>query len=273
MPAKLYVVHGSHPCATVQRALEMKAGSLQGRRAAAADARGRCSACASGRARCPALTLETARRSRARGRSCAAWRSSRPSPRCFPADPDARVAVERAEEWGDEVWQPMARRLLWRAFAIAPAGDDELPGGLALPAARAGRARAGPLVNAGRAPAQRRRRGRRARRPRARCRATWTASTPGSPTACWAARRPNAADLQIATTSRLMLTIGDVRRSSPGARPRRTRWSCSVSGPAPPRRACSRRSGCRPRRAQAAWRAPSRTKPRMARRAPRARPR
>ena len=25
MPAKLYVVHGSHPCATVQRALEMKA--------------------------------------------------------------------------------------------------------------------------------------------------------------------------------------------------------------------------------------------------------
>jgi len=25
MPAKLYVVHGSHPCATVQRALDMKA--------------------------------------------------------------------------------------------------------------------------------------------------------------------------------------------------------------------------------------------------------
>ena len=32
----------------------------------------------------------------------------------------------------------------------------------------------------------------------------------------------NAADLQIAPTSRLMLTIGDVRPYSPAARPRRT---------------------------------------------------
>ena len=53
MPAKLYVVHGSHPCATVQRALDMKAVPykvvelLPPLHAA-------CSACASARAPCRA---------------------------------------------------------------------------------------------------------------------------------------------------------------------------------------------------------------------------
>ena len=34
-----------------------------------------------------------------------------PEPPLFPGDPDRRVAVEEAEKWGDEVYQPIPRRL------------------------------------------------------------------------------------------------------------------------------------------------------------------
>jgi glutathione S-transferase len=55
----------------------------------------------------------------------------RPDPPLFPADPDARRAVEDAEAWGEEVLQPIPRRLLrWavtrdrtvRAFMARGAG-------------------------------------------------------------------------------------------------------------------------------------------------------
>jgi glutathione S-transferase len=36
-----------------------------------------------------------------------------PEPPLFPADPEARAAVEEAERWGDEVLQPVPRRLVW----------------------------------------------------------------------------------------------------------------------------------------------------------------
>ena len=36
-----------------------------------------------------------------------------PSPPLFPADPERRREVEAAEEWGDELLQPAARRLIW----------------------------------------------------------------------------------------------------------------------------------------------------------------
>ena len=110
--------------------------------------------------------------------------------RCFPADPDARAAVERAEEWGDEVWQPMARRLLWRTLDHAPARDGR--------ATRRARAAALPDARRARAGADRQRASSAGstaptRAPCAptcaRCPATSTASTAGSPTACSAARR------------------------------------------------------------------------------------
>jgi len=39
-----------------------------------------------------------------------------PEPPLFPADPDRRAAVEAAERWGDEVLQPVPRRLAWNAL-------------------------------------------------------------------------------------------------------------------------------------------------------------
>lgn len=40
----------------------------------------------------------------------------RPDPPLFPSDAEARRAVEDAEEWGDKVFQPVPRRLVWAAL-------------------------------------------------------------------------------------------------------------------------------------------------------------
>ena len=39
-----------------------------------------------------------------------------PSPPLFPADPERRAAVVEAERWGNEVLQPVPRRLIWNAL-------------------------------------------------------------------------------------------------------------------------------------------------------------
>jgi glutathione S-transferase len=71
-----------------------------------------------------------------------------PDPPLFPADPDRRAAVEAAEKWGDEVLQPVPRRLSWAALKRDRSGMRSfvegpimgIPPGLAL-------ATAGPLVH------------------------------------------------------------------------------------------------------------------------------
>ena len=159
----------------------------------------------------PGLTLESGEKISGSRAIMRRLEELAPEPSLFPADPDARAAVERAEEWGDEVWQPMARRLLWRTFTIAPAGDEELPGRLALPAPGAAPCACWrPLVNA----VERRLNAADEGAVRADLRALpghldridgWIAD------GVLGGETVNAADLQIATTSRLMLTIGDVR--------------------------------------------------------------
>jgi glutathione S-transferase len=47
----------------------------------------------------------------------------RPDPPLFPADPDRRAAVEEAEQWGDEVLQMAARRIVL-ASALHNGGAD-----------------------------------------------------------------------------------------------------------------------------------------------------
>src|SRR5207244_2292349 len=59
-----------------------------------------------------------------------------PEPPAFPADPVARAAVEEAEEWGDEVLQMTARRIV---LAAAARSADELYD-------RANSGRLGPLL-------------------------------------------------------------------------------------------------------------------------------
>lgn len=209
MTITLYVVHGSHPCAAVEKALALK--GLEFRRVEllpplhAVVQRMRF-----GARTVPAMTLgrEKVVGSRAIVRRL---EELRPQPPLFPADAELRAEVERAEEWGDEVWQPIARRLLWPALARAPRALPTYQEGSSLPALPAPVVVAlAPVVT--RAERRLNRADDGAVRADLRSLAGHLDRIDG-----WIERGilggpdVNAADLQIAATTRLMLTIGDVR--------------------------------------------------------------
>lgn len=134
-----------------------------------------------------------------------------PDPPLFPADPERRAAVEEAESWGDRVFQPVGRTLLWAAFindvgampSYREGSKIPLPG-FAVRASMPLMARVGVRVNrTGDEPARRAL----AELPSQldRIDGYIEAGTVGD------ADHPNAADLQIASTLWLMMTIGDVR--------------------------------------------------------------
>ncbi|MGZ6674181.1 MAG: glutathione S-transferase family protein [Solirubrobacteraceae bacterium] len=209
MPAKLYVVHSSHPCATVQRALEMKAVPyrvvelLPPMHAALQRLR-------FGVRTVPGLTLESGEKLSGSRAIIRRLEELAPEPPLLPADPEERAAVERAEEWGDEVWQPMARRLLWRTFTMHPQAMKGYQAGSRFPLPGPAVRALAPLVSA----VERQLNGAEEGAVRADLR-----SLPGHLDRIdgWlregvlGGETVNAADLQIAPTSRLMLTIGDVR--------------------------------------------------------------
>jgi glutathione S-transferase len=210
MSAKLYVVHGSHPCATAQRALDMKAVPyevvelLPPLHAALQRLR-------FGTRTVPGLVLESGEKLTGSRAILRRLEELAPEPPLFPADPGARAEVERAEEWGDDLWQPMARRLVWTTLAMAPRAMVSYQDGSRLPRLPPPAVRALAPIVVG---VERRLNGAEDSAVRADLRALprhldridgWLAD------GVLGGETVNAADLQIATTSRLMLTIGDVR--------------------------------------------------------------
>jgi glutathione S-transferase len=207
---KLYVVHGSHPCAAVERALEMKGLPFEVVELPltlhAAIQRVRF-----GVRTVPAVRWATGEKLSGSRAIIRRLEELAPQPALFPADDAAREDVKRAEEWGDEVWQPIARRLLWQTFARVPRAMSSYQDGSRLPRFPM------PLVLA-LAPVvtrvERKLHGAAEPNVRADLRAL-----PGHLDRIdgWlhdgvlGTDVPNAADLQIASSSRLMLTIGDLR--------------------------------------------------------------
>src|SRR6266511_1422619 len=132
MPAKLYVVHGSHPCAAVARAMDMKAVPyevvelLPPLHAALQRAR-------FGARTVPGLVLESGEKISGSRTIMRRLEELAPQPSLFPAGAAARAEVEAAEAWGEEVWQPMARRLLWRTFTLEPRAMVSYQDGSRLP--------------------------------------------------------------------------------------------------------------------------------------------
>lgn len=134
----------------------------------------------------------------------------KPEPALFPQDPDVREKVEEAERWGDEVLQPVPRRLVWWCLKRdqAPMADFAegtrlgIPLGLALktaaPVAAASARFNGATDEAVRAGL--------ARLPALLDRVDrWIEEE------VLGGEAPNAADFQIATSLRLLLCFDDLR--------------------------------------------------------------
>jgi glutathione S-transferase len=204
----LYVVHGSHPCAAVARALELKGldfrlvelppplhAPLQKLRFGVRTV--------------PAVRLDSGEKVAGSTAIMRRLDELAPEPPLWPHDREQRARVERSEEWGDEVYQPIARRLLWGALRRCPAALATYSEGSSIPlpaaairAAARAMIRAEVALNDASEPAVR---ADLRNLPRHLDRIDgWIAEgILGGP-------QPNAADLQIATSSRLLLTVGDV---------------------------------------------------------------
>ena len=206
--AKLYALPGSHPCACVEEALRMK--GIECDRVDLIPVMHKpVQKLRFGEPTVPGLQLDGERIVGSR-RITRRLDQLRPEPPLFPADPEKRAAVEELERWGDEVLQELGRRLSWATLRHAPehslsySADSDLP--VPAPVAKATAplmVRTAAALNGADDDSARRD----------------LAELPGHLDRIDAAIAdgtlggdpPNAADLQIASGLRLMLTLGDVR--------------------------------------------------------------
>lgn len=209
MDLRLYVVNGSHPCATVERALEMK-GLAYKRVELPPPAHALIQRALFGGRTVPGLKLGASEKVQGSRAILRRPEELEPSPALLPADAAARARVEEAEAWGDDVLQPIGRRVLWTAMGRNPRAMPSFLEGSKLPLPPAAGVASAPLIvgiekrlNAAREDAVR----------------ADLAALPGhfDRIDAWIAdgvlggEAPNAADLQIAPSIRLLSTLGDVR--------------------------------------------------------------
>jgi glutathione S-transferase len=207
---RLFIVHGSHPCAAVMKAMSLK--GLEYRVVEwVPPLHAPIQKLIFGVRTVPGMILEGGEKVSGSRAILRRLEQLAPDPPLLPSDPALRARVEEAERWGDEVFQPIARRLIWPAMVRSPEAivsyseHSRLP--LPAPVLRA----SAPVV--------------------ARMSAKLNQSDDATATRELAAlpahldridgyiaegvmggsEHPNVADLQIASTVRLMLTLGDVR--------------------------------------------------------------
>jgi len=209
LDAKLYVIPGSHPAMAARRMLELKGIPYRRIDLMPVISRGALRALRFPSNTVPSLSIGgqklTGSREIARELD-----ELVPDPPLYPSDPERRVAVEDAERWGEEVLQPAVRRILWNALkrdraplaSYAQGAKLGIPIGLAVKTAAPIVAAATRMNRAGDDAVRRD-----------------LASLPG-----WLKRiddwirdgvlgsdPPTAADLQIAASLRLAMTLDDLR--------------------------------------------------------------
>jgi glutathione S-transferase len=112
---KLYVFPGSHPCECAEAALRLK--RIDHRRVNLIPALHKLVV----RAQFPGTTVPALALGDERivGSRAILRRLDelKPEPRLLPEDPDERARVQEAEAWGDEVLQPLVRRIAWAGFS------------------------------------------------------------------------------------------------------------------------------------------------------------
>jgi glutathione S-transferase len=115
MDAKLYVIPGSHPSRTVMRMLEIKGIPYKRVDLMPVISKGRLRMAGFPGITVPALKID-GRKVQGSREIARELDRVQPEPPLLPADPDKLAAVEQAEAWGDETLQPVSRRVLWNAL-------------------------------------------------------------------------------------------------------------------------------------------------------------
>jgi glutathione S-transferase len=146
MTAVLYAIPASHPCAVVERALQLKGEPyrrvelipvlhrpVQRLRFKAGSV--------------PGIEFADGERLSGSRTILRALEARVPAPPLLPAPGEDRTAVERAEEWGDQVLQPLARRIVWAAIRRRPGTIMRYTEGAQLPVPRWGARASAPLLS------------------------------------------------------------------------------------------------------------------------------
>lgn len=207
MAATLYAVPASHPCAAIELALRLKA--IPYRRVDMIPVLHKpLQRARFGGGTVPGLVLDGEKLLGSR-RIVRALEARVPEPRLLPADAEERKAVELAEQWSDEVLQPLARRVVWAALVRAPSAMPSYSVDARLPVPAVLARLSAPLVaraeirihhasdaNVRADLANLDRHAQRVER--------WIEQ------GALGGEQPNAADLQVGAGLRLMLTLGDV---------------------------------------------------------------
>jgi glutathione S-transferase len=115
MPDRLYMIHGSHPCATVEKAFELK-GLPYKRVELPASTQPLIMPLLFGGRTVPAVKFAAGEKIQGSRKILRALEDRVPSPPLYDG-PAGAEAILAAERWGDEVFQSTPRRLLWNAFA------------------------------------------------------------------------------------------------------------------------------------------------------------
>ena len=113
--AKLYAIPGSHPSMTVRRMLELKGIPYRRVDLMPVISRGVLRALRFPSNTVPSLTIAGTKLTGSRTIARELDRI-RPEPPLYPPEPESRVTVEEAELWGDETLQAPVRRILWNAI-------------------------------------------------------------------------------------------------------------------------------------------------------------
>lgn len=118
MRARLYGIPMSHPVITARLALARKGVAAQERTLLAGAHPLLLFAMGFRASTVPALRLDG---TRVQGtlKITRALEGAIPAPPLYPADPAARAAVEAAERWGEQVLQPIPRRLIRRTLVLS----------------------------------------------------------------------------------------------------------------------------------------------------------
>jgi glutathione S-transferase len=234
MPARLFLVHGSHPCVTVEQAFAIK-GVRLARVEIPAAMQPLVMRPLFGQRTVPGVRFADGEKVQGSRAILRALERRVPDPPLYdgPAGP---AAIEEAERWGDEELQPIPRRLLWTAFGVHPRAMHSFQDG-----ARAPKLPMPVVLAAAKVvlPVERRLNDVHDAGVRADL-----AALPGllDRVDAWIAagvldgERPNAADLQIAPTIRLLHTLEDVRPLIAG-RPAEAlafRWLAPLTASVPP---------------------------------------